>query len=488
MGIFKKLLSAALAAAISLSVFTGCGDDDEYGRDVIRLRWVTFGNIVPQDAKEVIKKANEYSAEKLGIVVDLEFQPTEMINLIMASGEYYDLIFTCSWLNNYNVAASRNMFYDITDIVQSETPELYRIIGEYWDAAELNDRYFGVPTLKDMGAEMMFRINSTYYEGQKGMTVPESMKFEDIEPYLEIYKKDNPSKYPLAMDKSGIPGFANFLESIVGSYIVIPYSDETPNVIPVWENEEYMNRLRLLHKWYELGYINPDAAAMESAAIPKDTPVRFGVAWRGYTGYSNPDDWGFDVKLSFYDGPYISKTTQQGGMFAVSAGCDEEHAKASLRYLELLNTDRTFRDILAYGIEGKHFKYLDNGTVMKTEDGSDGYSPSLFTTGSVVNASVLSVNESFLSDPDLWTKVFKGYKEYGIRSKTDGFIYDVKRKEDIIATLTAIWSNYSTDLITGTSDPDTIIPKMKSEMEKAGLNELLDDVRSELKKHLGENK
>ena len=57
-------------------------------------------------------------------------------------------------------------------------------------------------------------------------------------------------------------------------------------------------------------------------------------------------------------------------------------------------------------------------------------------------------------------------------------------KEDIVATLSAIWSNYYTDLITGTSDPDTVIPKMKSEMEKAGLNELMDDVKSELANHL----
>ena len=484
MRIFKRIALLALAAALSLTAFSGCGDSENYGRDVIRLRWVTFSNSVPPDVKEVVKKANEYSAEKIGVVVDLEFQPSEMINLIMASGEYYDIIFTCSWLNNYNIAASRGMFYDITDIVQTASPELYKVIGEYWDAAELNGRYYGVPTLKDMGAEMMFRLNSTYYEEQKGMTIPESMKFEEIEPFLEVYKKDNPTKYPLAMDKSGIAGMTNFLEKIVGDYIVIPYEAETPEVMPIWENDEFMKRVRLLHKWYQLGYINPDAAAMENSAVAKDTPVRAGVAWRGYTGYSDPANWGFNVKLSLYDGPFISKSTEQGGMFAISAGCDQKHAEASLKYLELLNTDRTFRDILGYGIEGKHFKYLPNGTVMKTEEGSSGYQPSLFTTGPVTNASVLSISEDYLSDPDLWPKVFAGYKEYGIWSKAHGFIYDTKRKEDIVATLSAIWLNYYTDLITGTSDPDTVIPKMKSEMEKAGLNELMDDVKSELANHL----
>ncbi len=95
-----------------------------------------------------------------------------------------------------------------------------------------------------------------------------------------------------------------------------------------------------------------------------------------------------------------------------------------------------------------------------------------------------SVSEDFLSDPDQWSKVFEGYKKYGIYSKSGGFIYDRTRKEDILATVTAIWSNYATDMRTGTSDPDVIMPKMKAELESAGLGELLEDIRSEFARHL----
>lgn len=131
-----------------------------------------------------------------------------------------------------------------------------------------------------------------------------------------------------------------------------------------------------------------------------------------------------------------------------------------------------------------HFEYLENGTVLRTREGIDRYQVSLYPFGSVVNASVESVSRDFLSDPDQWKKVYEGYKEYGIFSKTNGFVYDKTRKEDIIATVNAIYSNYSTDLMTGTSDPDVVIPKMKEELIAAGIYELLDDVNSELEKHL----
>ena len=287
------------------------------------------------------------------------------------------------------------------------------------------------------------------------------------------------------MDKGGIPGFTNFMERIIGTYIYLPYGQEgNPRVLPLWDCEELMDRYRLLHKWYGLGYIQPDASAVESTSADKTIPVRFGVAWRGYQGYSNTADWGFQVKTSIYGGPYISRSTEQGALLAICSGCSEEHARAALKYIELLNTDRKFRDILAYGIEGKHFNYMENGTVIRTDTGRSRYAPALFSMGSVVNASVESVSEDFQADPDQWKKVYEGYENYAIHSSAYGFVYDKTRKEDIIAALSAIYANYSTDLATGTSDPDVVIPKMREEMEKAGIGELLEDIQEQLDAYL----
>lgn len=481
----KKLCSMILIIAFTALLVCGCGpvsrDVNSKGEEVIKLRVVTYDNgSVPLDAKEVIAAANEVSSEKIGVEVELEFQSKEKINLMMASGEYYDMVFTNSWINSFDKNASAGLYYDITDAVKEVTPDLYDSIGEYWDCAKINGRIYGIPVLKDMGSENMYRLNADYFEGEKGMKIPERMTFGDIEPYLKAYKEDHPAAYPLAMDKSGLTGFSNFLERIVETVVVIPYDQEKPEAIAFWDDEEVMNRFRLLHKWYKAGYIQPDAATIDSTNTDRSIPVRIGVAWKGYQGYSNPEDWGFNVKTSIYDGPYISRTSEQGAMFAVCEACDEEHMKACLKYMELLGTDRKFRDILGYGIEGKHFEYLPNGTVFRLKAGQDRYNTRLYQTGSVVNASVESVSKTFLADPDQWEKVFEEYKTDGIYSRTKGFSYDPSRKEDIIAAVLAIYNDYSTELLTGTSDPDTVIPQMKKRMEAAGLNELLTDINSEL--------
>ena len=473
-----------LMMIIISALLTGCASDSGKANDAaepIKLRFVTYDNgSVPLDAKEVIEAANSVSAQKIGVTVDLEFQSKEKINLMMASGEYYDMVFTSSWINQYDKNAPEGLYYDITDLVKNETPALYESIGEFWDCAKVGGRIYAVPVLKDMGAEDMFRFNADYFEGEKGMTIPDHMTFAELEKYLEAYKKDYPDKYPLAMDKNGLAGFYNFLERIVDPVIVIPYGQDKPKAMPFWECDELMDRYRLLHKWYQAGYIHPDAATIDSTAADKSIPVRPGVAWRGYMGYSNPADWGFNVKTSIYDGPYLSRTSEQGAMTAICAGCDEEHAKACLRYLELLSTDRKFRDILGYGIEGKHFTYLENGTVLRTSVGSERYNTKLYQTGSVVNASVESVSTDILADPDQWTKVYEGYREYGIYSNTGEFAYDPTPKEDIITALNAIYNDYAAELRTGTSDPDEAVAEMKKRMEEAGIDELLEDIQKKL--------
>ncbi|MBR5406807.1 MAG: ABC transporter substrate-binding protein [Lachnospiraceae bacterium] len=478
-----KIICAALSLILLLE---GCRQGVRGANEPVRLRWVTYETAVPSDLKEVIAAANAYSADKIGVVADIELQPQEMINLIMASGEYYDIVFTSEWLNNYDTNAAKGLYYDITDLVKEETPQLYDIIGEYWEAAEVDGRLYGIPTLKDMGSEMMYRLNADYFEGSKGMDIPEKMAFEDIEPFLKAYKDDHPDKYPLAMDKSGVPGFTKFLDTVIDNVVFIPYGDDEPKAIPIWESDELMERYRLLHKWYKLGYIDPDASAIESTTADKSIPVRYGVAWRGYQGYSNPDDWGFNVKTSIYDGPYLSRATEQGAMLAVCSACSREKAEAALKYIELLNTDRKFRDILGYGIEGRHFEYLENQTVLRTKTGYERYDVHLYPLGSVANASVESVSRELTADPKQWDKVYEGYREYAIKSKTKGFVYDRTRKADIIAAVTAIYENYATDLRTGTSDPDVVIPKMREQMEAAGIKELLDDINGQLQEHLTE--
>ena len=340
--------------------------------------------------------------------------------------------------------------------------------------------------LKDLGSEVFFRLNSDYYEGEKGMTLPEEMKFEDLEPMLAAWKQDNPDGYPLYMGQGGLSGMFQVHERIVSDFLVIPYSKAgTPDgtkIIPIWEDEEYMNMLRCLHKWYEEGLINPDAATTTELPYSLLNPVRSGTAWTGYKGWSDPETVGFNVKLVRYIGPNMSRATQQGSLVAINAAAPEEKVEACLKYMELLYTDREFRDTLAYGLEGEHFDYYE-GTVIRKDAGSEKYLMDNFVTGPAVSASVVSASKENLADPDQWEKVYEGYKNARI-SDTKGFSFDQTSVEAELAALSALMDDRYYELVTGSVDPDETMVELSELMYKTGLQKVIDEAQSQLDEYL----
>ncbi|MDO5436147.1 MAG: hypothetical protein Q4G19_07235 [Clostridia bacterium] len=181
----KKLLSLVLVMTMVLSMGLCTAKADE---PINIVWWVYSAGDAPIDTKLVQDAANAYSAEKIGVTVELIFKNDEQFPKDMNVGEYYDMTFTCDWCNDFATNAINEMFLDITDLVKEQTPTLYETIDEkYWDVAgSINGRIYAVPTLKDMASQQFFRMDKERYEAI-GMELPASMEFRDLEAYLEAY-------------------------------------------------------------------------------------------------------------------------------------------------------------------------------------------------------------------------------------------------------------------------------------------------------------
>ena len=160
--------------------------------------------------------------------------------------------------------------------------------------------------------------------------------------------------------------------------------------------------------------------------------------------------------------------------------------KACLRYMELLYTDQEFRDLLAYGIEGKHFNYYE-GTVIRTPQGSDDYLMDNFVTGPAISASVVSASENILADKDQWKNVYAGYENARV-SDTRGFSFDAEPVEAYTAALYAVWQNYYSELVTGTIDPDQAMAEIQDQMQRIGLDQVLAEAQRQLDDYLDKMK
>ena len=167
---------------------------------------------------------------------------------------------------------------------------------------------------------------------------------------------------------------------------------------------------------------------------------------------------------------------------SVNAAASEENAKACLRYMQLLYVDTQFRDLLAYGIEGKHFNYYE-GTVLRTEQGGNEYRLDNFVTGPATSATVISASKDVLADQDLWAKVFEEYKN-AKQSDTHGFVYNGSYSRAMTAALDAIWDENRALLETGTVDPDETMAEIKEQMEAIGLGRVAEEAQKQLDTYL----
>ena len=72
----------------------------------------------------------------------------QKMNTIVNSGEYFDMMFTNN--TNYSKFVNLGAFENITDMVQSSTPDLYSFIPEeLWNGVKIGGNVYAVPTYKD---------------------------------------------------------------------------------------------------------------------------------------------------------------------------------------------------------------------------------------------------------------------------------------------------------------------------------------------------
>lgn len=476
----KKMLSLMLAMILLAACISAAGAEEP----VRKIIWWVYGD-APIDTRLVVEKANAYSREKIGVEVELIFKTPEQFDADMSTDTYYDMTFTSDWCNSFAVLAFDGRFRDITDLVQTRTPDLYACIDPvYWDVAgSLDGRIYAVPTLKDMASEQYFRFDRDRYEAI-GVTIPEEMEFRDLEPMLKAYSEHYDDVYPLMLARGGLTGMTNSSQWIVGSYLCSPYylagTEKENRIIPFWEDEELMERYRLLHRWYTLGYINPDAATTETIGPDIRAGVRSGSAWKGYyAGYSS---WaGINVQGSRYAGPNMSAATMRGAMNAINAAASEDQAAACLRYLELLNVDRDFRDILRFGVEGVHFNYVTNDqgvrVAERTAQGLSNWSMDAFVTGSVRNASCTT--DSYYD----WDEIYEGYQHARV-STLGAFTFNREDVEAECSACAAVMSKYSAELLTGTLDIDAALPTIQEELRIAGIGAVQDEAQRQLDAYL----
>ena len=154
----RQILTLGLSVAMTTGMMAGVVSANA-AEDPVTLKWIQVGGGMPKTYDEWLDQINPYLEEKIGVNVEMEIVPwgdwDNRRNVITNSGEYFDILFTDQ--NRYGSEVNTGVLLDITDMLEENAPELYKMIPEdYWNAVEIGGKVYGVPTYKDSSLSEFF--------------------------------------------------------------------------------------------------------------------------------------------------------------------------------------------------------------------------------------------------------------------------------------------------------------------------------------------
>ena len=136
-------------------------------------------------------------------------------------------------------------------------------------------------------------------------------------------------------------------------------------------------------------------------------------------------------------------------------------------------TNPELANLVAYGLEGKHWKYVDEAEgLIDFPDGVSAstteYSIAPWAWPNELITHVFGAGE----DPELWSKTVE-FNKMAYQSIGKGFSFDTAGVLNEIAACNNVSAKYDKPLMAGALDPEEALPKFLAELEAAGVTTVI---------------
>lgn len=497
--IMKKTMSLGLAAAMAVSV-AACGNsekgDSASNENAIPLKWYVASGGTYTDVEAVQKAVNEYVAEQYDMNIDLELIFTDFANypqkmqMVISSGEEYDICWTSNWNNNYFDNINKNAFMELDELLPEEASELQKSIDEYiWDSVKVDGKIYGVPNQQVFFKQNYVAIAKEYVE-KYNLDTSKIKKLSDLEEFFLQVKEDQPNIYPLAASNKGTVS-KNYLaigfEPLIGQNVpgVITADGTDTKVINQYEELESLKEFYdLMYSWQKKGIVRQDAATVSDDAVP-DIKVGKHIAALnatfkpGVETIEKNNFGGKDVEFVMLSDAYISTDSMVSSLNAISR--TSKHPKEAMQFLNLVNTDEKLYNMLCFGVEDVHYTLDEEGKVIV--DDSKGYNPNVdWVFGNQFNGILRAGQED-----GIWEKT-KEANTAAEKSRILGFTFNSTTVTNELAAVNAVIDQYALPLETGAVNPEEVLPEFVQKLKAAGCDTVIEEIQKQLDAWVAENK
>ncbi|CAM4064363.1 ABC transporter substrate-binding protein [Paenibacillus alkaliterrae] len=429
----------------------------------------------PQKDEKLVEEAlNKLLTAKINATVDL--QPIEWgawddkINLMIASREPVDIIFTAQW-NGHAKNVAKGAFIELGDLLTKNGQGILSSLDPvFLEGAKINGKNYGVPTNKELAfaGGIIYRKDIAEELGLDMSTVKTP---EDLDAIYKVLKEKRPDIIPLWASGGVFNGQLGNYDSLgdgtVPGTILKDQNDTT--VMPVHEMKRYIDYLKIARDYFLKGYINSDAATTQLSGAD---------AWKAGNVFSQvePLKPGKDAEVAsaanlngklaqiIMTEKTVATSETTGSMLGISS--TSKDPERVMMFINLLHTDKEMNNMLNFGIEGVH--HTRNGETISATEKTKDYNP----------GSAWMFGNQFLNyvwdteDPEKWNK-FLEFNEGAKPSPALGFVFDSEPVKAEVGAMANVIRQYQRAIETGSVDIDKMLPEYNNALKAAGLDKVI---------------
>lgn len=436
----------------------------------------TAGSSSVAACERIGQALSELTAEHLGFTVSVLQTSTasynEHLERSLLMGEDIDL-FCYTDLNNMFSLVSDGKAVPLETML-SDFPALMEAVPEdYWSCMTYDGHIVAVPGNNSNRYTIGFEVRADIMD-ELGISAADITTMEELEDLLRKVKQTYPDVAPLVphfgqiMQTSNVDPLSNGLGVLMGN--------TGTEVVDLYSTDYFAELCSTMHAWYEENLILENAPLTN---IPAARALRlyngFGFAQRGVTRNIISINRSVGIELDTISlTSFVQNTSALNIGWCINAKSSEEDQQRALQLLEYLYTDKEAADLLLYGVEGVDYHRIDENTVTSIAAGPED------EWSTVHWAQPNSAIVSQWVRPDGTTVVFTEPEECTV-SPAYGFTYTPSANlRPKVNSCLQIVDKYQSALLSGYLDPEEALPLFRSELEAAGIGEIVQEKQQQL--------
>lgn len=460
----------------------------------VELTWVLDGSGEPRDAAEVVRALNALPQlqainTKINIIWYDWGSFDQKTQLMFTSGEPCDLVFTSNWANNYVNGAINGNYVALDDLLPKYAPKTWEEVSDVaWTMSKVNGKIYAIPNQQLWYGAWGWQMRKDIAD-EIGVTLDDVDRYEDLTPVMAKILAAHPEwKYQIVQGGGPFVNGTMGYDAISGGYGWVKQGDTIRTVVNPAELPIMRERIELWREWVKAGYAPQevvDYATADAARKNGFFPIKLHVSKPGVEG-EDKMIYGYDWIAEPFEKPVLSYILPtMTGVCATS-----KNPERALMFFDLMYSDPEVYNLVANGIEGKHWVWVDKDKkVIGFPEGVDPQNSGYNINVDWMIGNVFISYYKNASQVGAWELTRKINSE-AVLPMPGPFIFDPTPVQAEMAALATVDKQFGEPLQAGLIDPDDPTRGINAWVEaqkKAGLEKVLVEVQNQLNDFIGKN-